>query len=312
MDFINIIGTLFDNSINHVVALAHQIKDLRLNKNQQDINEDLYEKIQEVDNSNRKSKGYYSSLQELNEAIPNPEVGDWAIITSEGQSLICRCNSAGIWTLSEEEYKEEIRLDQYPKKSEIKTLNGQSLIGTGNIQIQEGVNRLASDELDGLMSSESYTTLQNIKNTLIPGLEQSIQDLQKLVNSDESLSEIVEKFNAIKEFVENLDAEGEETLASIVNNIDTLSQSIERETQRARAEETSLKERVRVLESTPVTFVSNGVQHIILKKSQYNRLTEYEDNALYFVIKDWAFGEKFPIVLIDAWTFGKQFPINLK
>ena len=45
MDFINIIGTFFDNSIEHVVALASQIKDLRLNKNQQDINEDIYNEI---------------------------------------------------------------------------------------------------------------------------------------------------------------------------------------------------------------------------------------------------------------------------
>jgi len=48
MDFINIIGTLFDNSVEHVAALANQIKDLRLGKNQQDINEDIYNKIQEV------------------------------------------------------------------------------------------------------------------------------------------------------------------------------------------------------------------------------------------------------------------------
>lgn len=48
MDFINIIGTLFDNSVEHVVALANQIKDLRLGKNQQDINEDIYKKIQEA------------------------------------------------------------------------------------------------------------------------------------------------------------------------------------------------------------------------------------------------------------------------
>jgi len=33
MDFINIIGTIIDNSIEHVVTFAHMIKDLRLNKN---------------------------------------------------------------------------------------------------------------------------------------------------------------------------------------------------------------------------------------------------------------------------------------
>ena len=48
MDFINIIGTLFDHSMEHVVALANQIKDLRLNKNQQDINEDIYNKINNI------------------------------------------------------------------------------------------------------------------------------------------------------------------------------------------------------------------------------------------------------------------------
>ena len=48
MDFINIIGTIFDNSVEHVAALANQIKDLRLGKNQQDINEDIYSKIQEA------------------------------------------------------------------------------------------------------------------------------------------------------------------------------------------------------------------------------------------------------------------------
>jgi hypothetical protein len=42
MDLINIIGTLFDNSVDHIVALAEQIKDLRLGKNQQEINEDIY------------------------------------------------------------------------------------------------------------------------------------------------------------------------------------------------------------------------------------------------------------------------------
>lgn len=48
MDFINIIGTIFDNSVEHIAALANQIKDLRLGKNQQDINEDIYNKIQEL------------------------------------------------------------------------------------------------------------------------------------------------------------------------------------------------------------------------------------------------------------------------
>lgn len=50
MDFINIIGTIIDNSIEHVVTFAHMIKDLRLNKNQQDINEEYGDRIEVIEN----------------------------------------------------------------------------------------------------------------------------------------------------------------------------------------------------------------------------------------------------------------------
>ena len=72
MDFINIIGTFFDNSIEHVVALANQIKDLRLNKNQQDINEDVYNEI--------------DGLKEEDEAIKQ----DIALLKEEDQKIYTR------------------------------------------------------------------------------------------------------------------------------------------------------------------------------------------------------------------------------
>lgn len=87
MDFINIIGTLFDNSIEHVVALAHQIKDLRLNKNQQDINEDIYKEVDklkeedvlinqkittinsEIDEINNDLEGVHQDIQNVNDKV---------------------------------------------------------------------------------------------------------------------------------------------------------------------------------------------------------------------------------------------------
>lgn len=42
MEHINIIGTLFDNSIDHVVAHATQVRDDDLEKDQHTINEELY------------------------------------------------------------------------------------------------------------------------------------------------------------------------------------------------------------------------------------------------------------------------------
>ena len=47
---------------------------------------------------------------------------------------------------------------------------------------------------------------------------------------------------------------------------------------------------------------------IFLTEAQYNALTEYEEDAVYFVMKsDWTFGDGFPIVLGGGW----QFPITL-
>ena len=141
MDFLNIIGTLFDNSINHVVALANQIKDLRLNKNQQDINEDLYEQISISKNTKEKCKGYFDSISALTQYISSPEVGDWAIVrdSNVGKCYVFNCINKGIWYNTEQEYETpEIDIINYPRKTDFKTINNQSIIGEGNIQISGG------------------------------------------------------------------------------------------------------------------------------------------------------------------------------
>lgn len=141
MDFLNIIGTLFDNSINHVVALANQIKDLRLNKNQQDINEDLYEQISISKNTKEKCKGYFDSISALTQYISSPEVGDWAIVrdSNVGKCYVFNCINEGIWYNTEQEYETpEIDIINYPRKTDFKTINNQSIIGEGNIQISGG------------------------------------------------------------------------------------------------------------------------------------------------------------------------------
>ena len=73
MDFLNIIGTLFDNSVEHVAALAHQIKDLRLDKNQQNINEDIYNEIQAVKDSGGNNPELYEEIEALSQRIQELE-----------------------------------------------------------------------------------------------------------------------------------------------------------------------------------------------------------------------------------------------
>lgn len=73
MDFLNIIGTLFDNSVEHVVALANQIKDLRLGRNQQDINEDIYNEIQAVKDSSGNNPELQGEIESLSQRIQELE-----------------------------------------------------------------------------------------------------------------------------------------------------------------------------------------------------------------------------------------------
>jgi hypothetical protein len=48
---------------------------------------------------------------------------------------------------------------EYLKKSELKTINNQSLIGPGNIELDISGAINANSEHDGLMSKESYSFL---------------------------------------------------------------------------------------------------------------------------------------------------------
>ena len=195
-------------------------------------------KIEELKPHDEKAKGYFSSVEALLQQYPQGENGDWAIVNVRGDWYIYRYSQGQGWVQSGT-YDNSIDLSEYQRRlvsgENIKTINGESLLGEGNIEIIGG-------------SGEDCATKEELAQ----------------------------------------------------------------ETLRAQASENVLKTRLDILEHGPYSYIVDGIKHIIIKKSSYDRLTEYEGNALYFVTKDWTFGEEFPIVLIDAWTFGKQFPINLK
>ena len=219
-------------------------------------------KIEELKPQDEKSKGYYSSLDSLLQEWPRGEKGDWAIVNVEGTWYIYRYKVGTGWVQSGT-YDNSIDLTEYQRilipGENIKTINGESILGEGNIEIIGG---------SGTEVPENCATKEDV---------------------------------------------AEETL-------------------RAQTAENTLKTRLDILENGPHSYILDGIKHVIIKKSQYNKLTEYENNALYFVTKDWTFGEEFPIVFTDSdpnetwkfgqqfpivfvdttsWTFGKQFPVNL-
>ena len=198
-------------------------------------------KIEELKPHDEKSKGYFSSIEALLQECPGGEKGDWAIVNVDGTWYIYRYKVGTGWEQSEV-YDNSIDLTEYQKLlipgENIKTINGESILGEGNIEIVGGGG------------GENCATKEDVAQ----------------------------------------------------------------ETLRAQNAEGTLSNRLDVLENGPHSEITDGIKHIIIKKSQYNRLTEYEDNALYFVTKDWTFGEEFPIVFTDldpdaTWKFGEHFPI---
>lgn len=227
MDFINIIGTLFDNSVDHIVALAEQIKDLRLGKNQQDINEDIYNQIQIAKENKEKGKGYYDSYQSLVWNIPSPEIGDWAIVKNESNNhwYIYKCVVRGYWKETDEEYTSDVNLNEYPKKSELKTINGQPIYGSGDIQTGDRYD-IASQNNDGLLSKEFYVQLLEMRNETLPKIQEHIDNLLLLFDDEqtpENIQDVIDRYNQICEFIASLgDSDNGQVLQQIIADVDTL------------------------------------------------------------------------------------------
>ncbi len=248
MDFINIIGTFFDNSIEHVVALAHQIKDLRLNKNQQEINEDLYDQIRITRETKDKCKGYFDNYYSLSLNVPTPSIGDWAVVknTDDGKWYIYKCIVEGYWKGTAEEYTSAINLGEYTKRSDLKTINGESVLGEGDIEIN---NKVADSGRDGLMSSESYISLLTIQNETIPQIREDINHILALVGDDdvtESIQAILDRYNQIAEFITSLgDNDNGQILYDILKDIADLKEfvvTVENEYTEVKSELTDVKD----------------------------------------------------------------------
>lgn len=353
---INIIGTIYDNSSLHTVALANQVKDEEYGdgtKKQSQINQEFDTRIKEIAASQKNNKGMYQSVQSLQEKQPNPTEGDWATVVEGDDLIIYVCQTTGQWTRTGQKYKQELpdlsdyvdndslssTLQSYALKSDlnskqntlvsgtnIKTINNQSILGYGNIEIeQQKTYYPASSSNDGLMSKSNYTDLYNIIDTTIPNIYNNIDDLSERLDiiyntldddQGSNVEYILEEYNKIKEFIEGLNPD-DDRLLQIINNIAAIDQKIESEKLRAQNEErqlktsiVNLKDRVSAIEQEDPRG-GDGIKHIILTLEEYQALSSYQDNTIYLIIepnKTWTFGGTFPIVFTDGLG---TFPITL-
>lgn len=290
------------------------------------------------------SKGYFVSYESLLSAVPNPVKGDWAIINNNGSWIICSCSTNGVWTQTEERYNTSVdltnyvtnqqlalQLDGYATKNEldtkqdflqsgvnIKTINGETILGSGNFDIQQ---------ID-------YSVIQQIQEDI-----QALQDLIQEESDSQSMSitELMEKYNAIVEFVTDLtntkrwhfgdafpvtlsEQKYDNAIAKIIFDIKNINSSIENinssiegintdvegintdvedidvDTEDIKNKIRVLENKIRVLENNPGSGTGDsGTKCVILKQTEYNALNDYEDDAIYFIVES-GLG-KFPITL---------------
>lgn len=139
--------------------------------------ETLNRRLQDLKPKNEKSKGYYSSYEELVENNPANSVGDWAIVNVEGTKYVFKFTNEG-WVQGEI-FDTEINLSEYAKLSDIellqtllisgvniKTINGQSLLGEGNLVIESGGGGEPVDLSDYVTKEYLYNIQNPLKATL--------------------------------------------------------------------------------------------------------------------------------------------------
>lgn len=146
----------------------------------------------------------------------------------------------------------------------------------------------------------------------IDSLDYSLNSILETLQID-SMS-VIEKFNAISEFLESLPTDDKTAL------LDSIISRIAGEESRAKAAEKNLQDQIDNIQTNvkdtwrfgdkfPIIFSGtkevqtdtsgDGIKHVILEKGEYDKLTQYDDNTIYFILKsaEWQFDDEFPVTL---------------
>ena len=310
---------------------------------EQNVNNYVTQIIQSVE----KAKGYFDTEQELNNAVPNPEVGDWAIVNVNDQWVIFRCATAGTWQSTGQNYTDDpIDLSLYAKKEELSSLATKAELlaqqqaadnkyltqedieglGTGNVKQEDLLLYVKKETYD---AHTDYAELTYAKKSQLNDVVRSV-DIQNFITSSALQGLATEKY--VDDNIDVLDDKIESVIQS--SNNQNFAQSL-----------ITLQERVQYLydkyiswllqgdeepggdtpvPDIPVTPIANN-NMITLTESAYQALVEAGEvnpNTYYFTYVEeeqeepssdttWHFGDAFPIIFNDKWEFGDNFPIIL-
>lgn len=305
-----------------------------LYNNIQSVNNDVQYVKNSIDNDTEETLRKFQVISEFLESIQDTDSGEALnniinIINAETQRA----------TTAEGELSddiEDVQDDLVLVKNQIQDLENRIL------SIRNAVNDIrvpeysaASEDRDGLMTKEYVQQLNNLSNDLsllnteLNNCNESIENLQSIISDTGQIDDIINKYNNLAQLIDDIfNEESSEddpnaALNNILSNISNLQQQITDEVTRATTSEGQLNSkidilsgRVRVLEDRPTsTNVVEGdvIKHIFTTLEEYQALTSYQDNAIYFILEsevktNWTFGGTFPIVFTDGLG---TFPITL-
>lgn len=151
--------------LDNIIYITDVLSDLLNNYiTEQEFNKRLWDLRDQLRPKDGKSKGYYSSYEELVQNNPENFSGDWAIVNVEGIWYVYKYTENQMWEQAEvfdnspdlSGYTTTIDLmDLLDRKqtklisgATIKTINGQSILGPGDLQIKgtEGIEYLTKEE----------------------------------------------------------------------------------------------------------------------------------------------------------------------
>lgn len=226
-----------------------------------------------------KAKGYYDSYADLVQAVPSPEVGDWAVISSNGVWVVCKCSTDGVWTQTSQQYVEDAPdLNGYAKTTDLDNYTLQSdfnqHVAAFNQHVTAANNLYAtkSELTTGLNTNRQYTDDE---------LDDAKTELQAQINAiTVQLNRVIDTYISWYGTQEGGQG-GSSHLPANSSNMVTLSE--EEYQALVDADEVDLN---------TYYFTYNAA--------------DYPEHTT------WTFGGTFPITFTEQWAFGGTFPINLQ
>lgn len=230
---------------------------------------------------------------------------------------LLRKNFLSEYSTEEDQYEVLYNLGILQRLNKLKQIIDNKVIQSGGVAWDD---QPTLGNTDHVLSSDvlKQEFLKYCTKTQVDNLIQQIWNriLEQIPNVDNELSDISEnpvQNKVVKEALDSISGElhnkvsrseiedilsNLEGIATILNQIQEIEQSLQSETSRAQDAEQTISDRVTELEEHGVNPEDN-VKHVILTQEEFENLSEQEPNVLYIIVEssESRFGDPFPFIL---------------